>query len=122
MRSWNRLNPLFLVLAFVLVTHVSGSLAEDWDAGLIGAVREGNFERVARFLGRGIDINARNEYGLTVLILASAAGQGDIVQLLLDRGGRGGCAWLALLLYPQNFSNSVNGTALIRKQRPALTL
>jgi hypothetical protein len=122
MRSWNRPKPLFLVLAFVLVTHVSGSLAEDWDARLIEAVREGNFERVARFLGRGIDINARNEYGLTVLILASAAGHGDIVQLLLDRGGRGGCAWLALLLYPQNFSNSVNGTALTRKQRPALML
>jgi hypothetical protein len=50
MRSWNRPKPLFLALAFVLVTHVGTTLAEDRNTGLIEAVREGNSERVTRFL------------------------------------------------------------------------
>ncbi len=53
---------------------------------LMGAARTGNIEQVQELLGKGADVNSRNEWGLTPLM---AAAQGDHIEagkLLLEKG------------------------------------
>jgi hypothetical protein len=50
------------------------------------AVQEGRPDKVKVFLGTGCDINAKDEFGDTALILAADRGHASIVQLLLENG------------------------------------
>jgi uncharacterized protein len=50
------------------------------------AIRNGDAEIVRDLLARGIDLNARDRYGQTGLMLAAHAGHRDIVQILIDHG------------------------------------
>ena len=43
-------------------------------------------ELVNLLVARGADINAEDQYGRTPLMLASGAGNDDVVKVLLDRG------------------------------------
>ena len=48
------------------------------------AVKNGNVAVVQDLLDRGIDVNARDRYGQTGLMLAAHAGHRIVVQLLID--------------------------------------
>lgn len=50
------------------------------------AVTRGDVEGVQELLQAGADLNARNRYGQTALMLAAHRGHRAIVQLLLERG------------------------------------
>jgi uncharacterized protein len=50
------------------------------------AVARGDVEAVRRLLGHGSDVNARDRYGQTALMLAAHRGYGDMVQTLIASG------------------------------------
>jgi ankyrin repeat protein len=54
-------------------------------AEFINAARIGDAEKVDKFLGGGMDINAKNKSGNTALMEACSFGQIEIIKLLLDR-------------------------------------
>lgn len=54
---------------------------------LHNAVREGAKPFVIEFLlERGVDLNARNEFGETALLIAARDGRGALVEILLNNG------------------------------------
>jgi uncharacterized protein len=53
------------------------------DAGWEDAIRRGDVWIVRDFLGRGTDIDARDRYGQTALMLAAHAGQREVVETLI---------------------------------------
>ncbi|KAI7153858.1 hypothetical protein KC349_g8077 [Hortaea werneckii] len=55
---------------------------------LCEACRRGDLKGIQEQIGRGININARDEYDYTPLILASLCGHYEVVQMLLEQGGR----------------------------------
>jgi hypothetical protein len=63
-------------------SDVSKPLDED----LFNAVFNGDTENVQRLLDKGSNINYRNRYGYTPIILAARSGLVDIVKLLIDHG------------------------------------
>jgi len=50
------------------------------------AVTRGNVQLVRDLLGRGTDVNARDRYGQTALMLAAHAGYREIVEILIAHG------------------------------------
>ena len=52
---------------------------------LVFAAQLGNLEIMQALIGKGLDINARDEFGRTPLISATMAGQREIIRYLLDR-------------------------------------
>jgi ankyrin repeat protein len=59
---------------------------KDIDKELLTACENGHTDIVELLLDRGSDINVKDEYGNTPLIMASRNGHVDIIQLLLDNG------------------------------------
>ena len=53
----------------------------------LGAVREGDRDAVVGMLGGGVDVDATDGVGTTALMLAAIAGNEDIVQVLVGKGG-----------------------------------
>jgi ankyrin repeat protein len=53
------------------------------EAALIAHVRAGKIKEVQEALKQGVDVNQRDEHGLTALLLAAINGYEDIVKLLL---------------------------------------
>jgi ankyrin repeat protein len=56
------------------------------DNQLINACVEGGLQEVKELLDNGANINAKDEYGNTALILAAHKGHTEIVKLLMDSG------------------------------------
>ncbi len=52
--------------------------------GFFKEVRSGKIENVKIFIDAGIDVNTKDELGLSALYVASGLGHVDIVKLLLD--------------------------------------
>ncbi|WP_116473247.1 ankyrin repeat domain-containing protein [Zobellella maritima] len=50
------------------------------------AIRRGDLEAVLTLLHRGTEVNARDRYGQTGLMLASLAGHGELVSVLIAHG------------------------------------
>jgi ankyrin repeat protein len=50
------------------------------------AVRAGDLDSLAHLAAEGLDVNARDEYGQTALMLAARAGHGEVVRWLVARG------------------------------------
>jgi ankyrin repeat protein len=55
---------------------------------LIDALETPDCSKARRLILKGADVNARNEYGMTALMWASATGDKEIVGMLIDRGAR----------------------------------
>jgi ankyrin repeat protein len=55
---------------------------------LMQSVQQTDIEGVRRLVDSGADVNAKTVFGETALALASAAGQQEIVEILLDAGAR----------------------------------
>lgn len=53
----------------------------DWEA----AIKRGDVVAVRAILDRGVDINGRDRYGQTGLMLAARAGHRDVVEALIER-------------------------------------
>ena len=51
-----------------------------------GAARYGDVERLRRLLDDGADVNARDRYHQTALMLAAQGGHASVVRLLIERG------------------------------------
>jgi len=62
------------------------SWARDRDAALVNATRAGKVSEVRDLIAEGADINAKNAYGKTVLIMAATLGNTHIVDILLSEG------------------------------------
>ena len=56
---------------------------------LFRAAKTGDLEEVRRLLRAGVDVNARNEYGYTALIVAASYGHPAVVEVLLEKGANG---------------------------------
>jgi len=56
------------------------------DATWERAVIQGDVEAVKRHLRSGVDVNSRDRYGQTALMLAAHHGHGEIVELLVAQG------------------------------------
>ena len=52
---------------------------------LVKAIEEGNKEEVEKLLKKGANIEAKDEYGKSALMLASSEGHKEIVELLLEK-------------------------------------
>jgi len=55
---------------------------------LLNACEIGDLEKVKQLLESGADVNAKNKYGWTALILASEEGHKEIVELLKSYGAK----------------------------------
>jgi ankyrin repeat protein len=52
------------------------------------AIRRGDLEAVRRLVGAGLDINARDRYGQTALMIAAHGGRSDVVTFLVEHGAQ----------------------------------
>ena len=57
------------------------------DAAWEDAIKRGDVQIVRDLLGRGTDVDARDRYGQTALMLAAHAGQREVVETLIARSG-----------------------------------
>ena len=74
------------VVRVLLIEGIKGSNPDSFLGDAQGAAIMGHVEVVREFLDAGIDVNAKNKYGQTLLHVASAEGQTEVVQELVDRG------------------------------------
>ncbi|MEW6248917.1 MAG: ankyrin repeat domain-containing protein [Nitrospirota bacterium] len=84
--------------ALVLSACTSGYLPSD---PFLNAARNGQTNKVTRYLDQGVDINLRGEYGETALMFAASHGRLDTVRALLSKGA------------DVNAKNQNGGTALM---------
>jgi outer membrane protein assembly factor BamB len=77
--------------AFLIAIALGGSLfaadarLEKRDA-LWAAVRAGDIKAIQAAIGRGADVNAKNEIGVSSLWVATSKGKFDVIELLVKRG------------------------------------
>jgi ankyrin repeat protein len=57
-------------------------LKPEWEQ----AVRRGDVECLGRLLAGGADVDARDRYGQTALMIAAQRGESSVVRLLLEKG------------------------------------
>jgi ankyrin repeat protein len=74
---------LLLLLSFLPCTLASPG---ESDKAAVTAVESGDFQELTRLLAAGADANTRDEHGHPILMLAAAAGNKQIVQLLIVHG------------------------------------
>lgn len=75
---------LFVVLAVSLVVTSCSSV--DVNKGLLGAAEKGKISDVHNFLEKGADINTKDDFDRTALMMASHGGHTEVVKVLLDAG------------------------------------
>ena len=76
---------LTFVITILFFSLMSAFTYASNDTDFIEAVPKGNIQSVMALLEKGADVNAKNEYGLTALYLASQKGHTEIVKLLLGK-------------------------------------
>ncbi len=76
---------LAVVVPLVVVAAVCRGKELEESRGLVPGALSGNTGMVQRLLNQGIDVNAKDEFGDTALMYASAGGHAETVELLLSR-------------------------------------
>ncbi|MEM8932560.1 MAG: PQQ-binding-like beta-propeller repeat protein [Acidobacteriota bacterium] len=76
---------LLLLTVFATLPAVAADSTADADA-LWQAAEDGDTAAITRLLDAGVEIDAERRYGVTALLIASAKGHLDAVELLLERG------------------------------------
>lgn len=74
------------LLLLALLGGISGVAWAADAKDLVRAAQAGDTQRVSRYLAEGLDVNARDVFGMTALHEAALAGQDDVVRLLLEKG------------------------------------
>ena len=89
-RWFGRLRPYWIIAIALLLpaAPLSGKSDKPLGPALLEAARKGDREAVRAALENGADINTRDEKRATPLILAANAGHGEVVKLLIAKGGR----------------------------------
>ena len=82
---------LFMVCIFLLPAIFAEASTKEKNVQLIKAAERGNLTEVQDALNNGADVNAKNPFGLTALMMASYCGYtngnyAEVVKLLLDKG------------------------------------
>jgi imidazolonepropionase-like amidohydrolase/outer membrane protein assembly factor BamB len=72
------------ILATLLVWLPASAFADDPKADLLAAAKKGDVAAVKALLAKGVDVNAKSEYGVTALAFAADKGHLDVVKLLID--------------------------------------
>jgi ankyrin repeat protein len=86
-REYGLINVLSsAVVLFFIFLVPSGGYSTDSDADLIQAVRDENIEAVNFLIGKGANVNAKDEHLHTPLIIAAKSGQIECVKMLLANG------------------------------------
>ncbi|MBM4326710.1 MAG: hypothetical protein FJ118_06045, partial [Deltaproteobacteria bacterium] len=78
---------LILILALVPWEGIAGAGAT-LDEQLISAAQRGDVEQVEYLLGKGADVNAKDRFGQTALMIAQRKGWKEIAKVLRARGAR----------------------------------
>src|SRR5687768_12414696 len=73
-------------LVLLLITLQAPPADSAADNSLLDAAQRGDLGSVTKALAQGANVNAKNRYSSTPLILAAMGGHVDIVKLLVDRG------------------------------------
>lgn len=73
-----------LVFAFLLLCIPSLVRAADVKDDLLAAAKKGDVAAVKALLAKGVDVNAKSEYGVTALSFAADKGQLEVVKLLIE--------------------------------------
>ena len=77
-----------LLEAGAAVDWAAAEWDDDWpDASLMRAAKDGYVDGVQKLIQAGADVNSRNRYDLTALILAANDGHYECIELLLNAGG-----------------------------------
>lgn len=58
-------------------------MRDDWRRAAIA----GDLPRIERLLAQGVDVDARDKYGQTALMLAAMHGRAEVARVLVDHGG-----------------------------------
>lgn len=74
------------LLLLALLGGISGVAWAADAKDLVRAAQAGDTQRVSRYLAEGLDVNARDVFGMTALHEAALAGQDEVVRLLLEKG------------------------------------
>lgn len=76
------MKKILLVLSFAIVFTVSLFANDDF----IKAAKNGDIAEVRKYINRGVDIDAKDEYSMNALLYAICEGHTKIVELLIDKG------------------------------------
>src|SRR5580692_9073226 len=78
-------NALVITIALGGLATAADARLEKRDA-LWAAVRAGDIKAIKAAIGRGADVNAKNEIGVSSLWVATSKGKFDVIELLVKRG------------------------------------
>jgi ankyrin repeat protein len=83
-----RINTAFsvLVVALILVLAGCGGKGEDLNEKLLAAVESGTLNEVTSLLERGANVDARDDFERTPLMMASLGGHSRITEVLIKAG------------------------------------
>lgn len=74
------------LLLLALLGGISGVAWAADAKDLVRAAQAGDTQRVSRYLAEGLNVNARDVFGMTALHEAALTGQAEVVRLLLEKG------------------------------------
>jgi len=77
----------YFLLAIITTLNLTSSYVNGQpDKDLVKAVSKCKFEAVVKALNKGANVEAKNDYGRTVLMMSAALGSINTVQLLIEKG------------------------------------
>ncbi|MBI3949447.1 MAG: TonB family protein [Acidobacteria bacterium] len=79
----NQARTILLLLALLVPYTVYGQNAEE---AFLRAAERGDTDAVRALLAKGVNVNARDEMGMTALMYAARSGQSEMVKVLLIAG------------------------------------
>ncbi len=80
---------ILMTTAFLLLLLPAGPASAGLNEDLLAAVSGGwnkNLDRIRTLIDQGADVNAKNKYGDTSLIIAARMGSNETVKVLLEKG------------------------------------